>query len=40
MLKQVVFLSKFPGRKFKSHPGVPPARLLEEECDDEERVNT
>ena len=22
------FRSKFPGRKFKSHPGVPPARLL------------
>ncbi len=28
MLILVVFLSKFPGRKFKSHPGVPPARLL------------
>ncbi len=23
------FRSKFPGRKFKSHPGVPPARLLD-----------
>ncbi len=25
----VVIRSKFPGRKFKSHPGVPPARLLD-----------
>ena len=28
LLMLVVFRSKFPGRKFKSHPGVPPARLL------------
>ncbi len=29
MLMLVVFRSKFPGRQFKSHPGVPPARLLD-----------
>ena len=33
MLTLVVFRSKFPGRKFKSHPGVPPARLLEHRTD-------
>jgi hypothetical protein len=34
LLMLVVFRSKFPGRKFKSHPGVPPARLLDNHHND------